>query len=244
MHDRGEVSSDVAVPATLSDSYGASIRPGSHLAVQRKLYLRGGKRFFDFVASAIGLVLLAPILVGIGILVKSSSRGPVLFRQQRVGKDGKPFWILKFRSMMDGAERAGVGITPNSDPRVTRPGVLLRKWKLDELPQLWNVLVGEMSLVGPRPELPSYVLGYTIEQKEVLKVRPGITDPASVRYRDEGSVLERSSDPELLYRKKILPEKLALNLQYLKDISFARDLSLVLGTLRSVMRSSEAKKQA
>jgi lipopolysaccharide/colanic/teichoic acid biosynthesis glycosyltransferase len=156
-----------------------------------------------------------------------------------VGKDGKLFWILKFRSMIDGGERMGNGITPGDDPRVTRIGAFLRKWKLDELPQLWNVLKGEMSLVGPRPELPSYVAEYTPEQKAVLRVKPGITDSASLRYRDEGRVLQQSADPELFYRQKILPDKLSLNLQYLKDVSFAHDLSLMLSTVKSVVRFSQ-----
>lgn len=205
-------------------------------------YVRFGKRAVDVLLSLGSIFLLAPILLVIGLLVKVSSPGPALFRQIRVGKDGKPFWILKFRSMVDGAK--GTGITPDSDQRVTSLGVFLRKWKLDELPQLWNVLKGEMSLVGPRPEVPLYVVGYTSEQKRVLKVRPGITDPASLRYRDEGRVLKECGDPELLYREKILPDKLSLNLQYLKDISFSGDLSLVLATLRSVVRSSEAEKGA
>ena len=146
--------------------------------------------------------------------------------------------------MVDGADQVGNGITPDNDARVTPVGTFLRKWKLDELPQLWNVIVGEMSLVGPRPELASYVAMYTIEQKRVLQVRPGITDPASLQYRDEGRVLQRSADPELLYREKILPEKLLLNLQYLKDISFAYDLSLILVTLKSVLTPSQTKKDA
>ena len=243
MSNRGGVSSNVGVRQELSDSPDTLVQAGSRLASHTGFYSRTGKRLFDFLSCAVGLILLAPILLIIAVLVKSSSRGPVLFRQQRVGKDGKLFWILKFRSMVDGANHTGKGITPKGDPRVTLLGIFLRKWKLDELPQLWNVLIGEMSLVGPRPELPSYVVGYTSEQKLVFKVRPGITDPASVRYRDEGGVLERSSDPELLYREEILPAKLLLNLQYLKEISFRRDLSLLLSTVTSIVRSSEAEKR-
>src|SRR5215472_9486476 len=134
-----------------------SLRANSLLAGHRSFYLQRGKRLTDIVFSLVGIMVLLPVLVIIGTLVKCSSRGPVLFRQQRVGKDGRLFWILKFRSMVDGAERIGNGITPDNDPRVTRLGTILRKWKLDELPQLWNVLAGEMSLVGPRPELPQYV---------------------------------------------------------------------------------------
>lgn len=235
MSNRG-VPSDVAVSAKLSDLHDASVQAASHFKEHRGFYLQRGKRLFDLLASAAGLILLSPILVVIAVLVKSSSRGAVLFQQQRVGKDGRLFNILKFRSMVDGAEHKGKSITSNSDPRITPLGVFLRKWKLDELPQLWNVLIGEMSLVGPRPEVPLYVAGYTVEQKDVLKVRPGITDPASLRYRDEGGLLERSKDLELLYRDKILPEKLSLNLEYLEDISFVRDLSLVLETFASVVK--------
>lgn len=242
MSNRDVASSNIVVLGDVPDPDDASTPLRSSLPKHSGFYLRHGKRLFDFLLSALGIILLAPILVVVGILVKSSSRGPILFRQQRVGKDGKLFWILKFRTMVEGAEYAGTSITPSSDPRVTRLGLFLRTWKLDELPQLWNVLIGEMSLVGPRPEVPLYVVAYTSEQRQVLKVRPGITDPASLRYRDEGGVLQRSPDPELLYREKILPEKLSLNLQYLKDISFARDASLVLATVKSVVKASEAEK--
>jgi lipopolysaccharide/colanic/teichoic acid biosynthesis glycosyltransferase len=216
-----------------------SLHPDLCLENRRSVYLWSGKRFMDFFLSFAGLILLAPLLVVIGGLIKISSKGRILFRQQRVGRDGKLFWIVKFRSMGEGADRVGNGITPENDLRVTRLGIFLRKWKLDELPQLWNVLRGEMSLVGPRPELPFYANGYTAEQRCVLTVKPGITDPASLRYRDEGLVLRQSADPERLYRERILPEKLSLNLQYLKDITFAHDLALILSTVRSVLRRSE-----
>ena len=204
-------------------------------------YARTGKRVFDLLLSVFGLVFLAPLLLVIGGLLKISSPGPVLFRQRRVGKNGSEFWILKFRSMVNGAERSGKGITADDDPRVTPLGVFLRRWKLDELPQLWNVFKGDMSFVGPRPELPSYVREYTPVQVRVLQVRPGITDPASLRYRREGRVLERSADPDRLYRERILPEKLSLNLEYLKEISFTRDLSLLFSTINSVVRSSHGE---
>lgn len=223
--------------ANLSSSDDASVQFASQLTKHRGFYNRRGKRLFDLLTSAAGLVLLSPILVVIAVLIKSCSRGPILFRQLRVGKEERLFRILKFRSMVDGAEHKGKSITSNSDPRVTPLGVVLRKWKLDELPQLWNVLMGEMSLVGPRPEVPSYVVNYTSEQRQVLKIRPGITDPASIRYRNEGSVLDQSDASELLYREKILPEKLSLNLEYLKDISFMRDFSLVVATIRSIVKS-------
>lgn len=243
MPDRQSISPNVAVPRDLSATYKPSVHSDCSLGNRQSLYCRVGKRLVDVSLSLVGLISLAPILVIIGVLVRLSSRGPVLFRQHRVGKDGKLFRVLKFRSMVDGANRMGNGITPDNDPRVTPLGTFLRKWKLDELPQLWNVMIGEMSLVGPRPELASYVAGYTSEQKRVLEVRPGITDPASLKYRDEGCVLQRSADPELLYRERILPEKLSLNLLYLKDISFAYDLSLMLSTIKSVVRFSQTRER-
>lgn len=237
MPSNRSVASNVVVSANFSASHDTSVQPASQLIEHRGFYQRRGKRVFDLITSAIGLLLLSPVFAVIAVLVKSSSRGPILFRQQRVGKDGRLFRVLKFRSMVDGAEHKGKSITSNSDPRVTSLGLVLRKWKLDELPQLWNVLIGEMSLVGPRPEVPSYVVNYTSEQRQVLKIRPGITDPASIRYRNEGGVLDQSDAPELLYREKILPEKLSLNIEYLKDISFTRDFSLVVATLRSIVKS-------
>ena len=235
MLDRGDASRNAMVGVELASSK-SSPRSTMHPQLdQRGFYLAVGKRLIDIVISSFGLILFAPILLIVGGLIKLSSPGPALFRQQRVGKNERLFWILKFRTMVEGAERTGGGITPRNDPRVTPLGVFLRKWKLDELPQLWNVLKGEMSVVGPRPELPSYVAEYTSEQKAVLLVKPGITDPGSLRYRDEGRLLQQNRDPQRLYREKILPDKLALNLQYLKDISFARDLHLIVSTIKSVI---------
>jgi len=206
-------------------------------------YSRWGKRAIDLVSSFFGLLILSPALLVLSALIKLSSPGTVFFRQVRIGKDGRPFWILKFRSMIQGADRMGKGITPGNDPRVTPLGVFLREWKLDELPQLWNVFKGDMSLVGPRPELPVYVAQYSAEQQKVLEVRPGITDPASLRYRDEGAILQRSTDPERLYREEILPDKLALNLQYLRDVSFSYDLSLIFYTIKSVVKHREVEER-
>ena len=210
---------------------------------QQGLYLRGGKRVVDILLSFFGLALLLPFLFIIGGIIKISSKGPILYRQIRIGKNGKPFWILKFRSMTDGADRIGACITPANDSRITSVGSFLRKWKLDELPQLWNVLNGDMSLIGPRPEVAAYVAGYSDEQKRVLEVRPGITDLASLRYRDEGSVLQQSPDPDRLYREEILPEKLLLNLQYLHNVSFAEDISLLLRTLKSIIGRRPAEER-
>ena len=205
-------------------------------------YQSFGKRSLDVLFSALGLALFSPLLLLIAVAIKTTSAGPVLFRQLRVGRGGKLFLICKFRTMVQGAGLMGPGFTRANDPRVTPIGHRLRKWKLDELPQLWNVFRGEMSCVGPRPELPLYVDLYTTEQKQVLTVRPGITDPASLRYRNEGQLLQDSSDAERLYREHILPDKLSLNLQYMREISVVRDVFLILSTLQSVFRTTVSER--
>ncbi|MGC2332165.1 MAG: sugar transferase [Candidatus Acidiferrales bacterium] len=236
MSNLGKVASNPAPDSPAAQN--VPVYADSGAMTHSRFYVPFGKRLFDFFLSLLATLLLAPILVIIAGLVKLSSPGPVFFRQIRVGKDGKWFRILKFRSMVDGAEWMGLGITSGDDPRITRLGAHLRRWKLDELPQLWNVLKGEMSFVGPRPELPVYVARYSDEQKEVLRVRPGITDPASIQYRHEETLLEGSSGPEELYLEKILPHKIALNLAYLKEISFVNDLSLMLSTVKSIVSFS------
>src|SRR5580698_1036748 len=207
-------------------------------------YARSGKRMFDIAASALGLLVLSPLLVVLSGLIRLTSRGPALFLQERVGQGGKPFRIVKFRSMQDqpGLAQvesssdgfAGPFITSAEDPRITPVGRILRRFKLDELPQLWNVLRGDMSLVGPHPEVPHYVASYSASQGRVLTVRPGITDPASVAYRHEEDLLAGRSDPDSYYRQVILPDKLRLNLEYLSKISFLSDLSLMLRTTSSI----------
>jgi len=197
-------------------------------------YRRIGKRVFDIGASILGLVLLAPVFALCTIMIKLDSLGPVFFRQNRVGKAERRFRILKFRAMVDGAEHAGPAITSFGDARVTRLGAVLRRLKIDELPQLWNVLKGDMSLVGPRPELPEYVKTYSPQQLRVLMVRPGITDIASIRYRDEEQVLHQSNDAERFYREIVLPHKLALNLEYTEKVSFFYDLYLICLTVWSL----------
>ncbi len=192
------------------------------------------KRTFDVIASAIGLILLAPVFLGVALLVKLSGRGPVFFRQRRVGRHFRHFTIYKFRTMVVGAQSMGPGVTPAGDPRVTPIGRLLRQSKLDELPQLINVLSGDMSLVGPRPELPQYVELFRAEYAEILTVRPGITDPASIAYRDESPLLEQGREPEEQYLQVILPEKLRLAREYVHKSSFAYDLKLILTTLVTV----------
>lgn len=201
-------------------------------------YREVGKRSIDVASSLVGLVVLLPALIVVGILVKCTSIGPILYWQDRVGRGGKVFRIAKFRSMVAGADQKGPSITSSGDARVTRFGAILRKFKIDELPQLWNVLKGEMSLVGPRPELPQYVASYTGEQRRVLCVRPGITDLASIRYRHEERILAKSKNPEDFYRNVVLPHKLQLNLIYIQKTSFLFDTRLLLQTMKSLFVSN------
>ncbi len=189
------------------------------------------KRLFDLAAAGTGLLVLAPLLAAIGLLILVEDGRPVFFRQERVGRDGRPFRIWKFRTMVRDAERRGTAITVGRDPRITRIGHWLRRFKLDELPQLWNVVRGEMSLVGPRPEVPRYVSLYTPEQRRVLALVPGITDPASIAYRDEAALLAESDDPERLYVERIMPDKIRINLDYAARRSLWSDLRVILETL-------------
>lgn len=192
------------------------------------------KRLFDIVAAGLGLLLLWPVLLAAAVWVKLDSPGPALFRQIRVGRLGVPFTIHKFRTMR---VAPGAAITVGADPRITRAGQVLRQTKLDELPQLWDVLRGAMSLVGPRPELPKYVELYPAELRErVLSVRPGITDPASLAFSHEAELLAAAADPEREYREVILPAKLRLSADYASRASLLTDLGLILATLRRVLR--------
>lgn len=195
------------------------------------------KRAFDLIASAAGLLLLAPLLLAIALWVRLDSPGPALFRQERIGRAGRPFRICKFRTMVADAPSRGLQITTGRDPRITRAGDFLRRTKLDELPQLLNVLTGEMSLVGPRPEVPRYVALYpSATRAVVLSVRPGLTDEAAIRYADESSLLATAPDPEKTYVEDILPKKLALYEEYVARRSFAGDLALIFRTLRRIWR--------
>ena len=197
------------------------------------------RRVLDVAVSATVLVLLAPLLAAIALLVKLDSRGPVLFAQMRVGRGCAPFRLLKFRTMTTDAPARGPSLTVGADPRITRVGAVLRRYKLDELPQFANVLRGDMSLVGPRPEVPGYVALYTEEQRRVLAQRPGITDPASLAYHDEASLLGEFDDPERAYREQVLPKKLAISLDYLARRTVASDLCVLAETaLRMVVRSN------
>jgi lipopolysaccharide/colanic/teichoic acid biosynthesis glycosyltransferase len=188
------------------------------------------KRIFDIAISSLALLLCAPLFLLIAALIKWDSTGPVFFTQQRMGKNFCPFWIYKFRSMVADAPHKGGPITFGKDARITRVGRFLRKTKLDELPQLINVLKGEMSLVGPRPEVPAYVELFRREYEEILQVYPGLTDLASLKYRDEAAILAQSNDPERAYVEHVLPDKIKLAKEYVSKSSFLFDLALILKT--------------
>lgn len=190
------------------------------------------KRTFDLAGAGLGVVLLAPLLALLAILVKIEDRGPIFYRQERVGYRGRQFRIWKFRTMVPDAEARGLPLTVWRDPRVTRIGAWLRRLKLDELPQLFNVLVGDMSLVGPRPEVPRYVASYTAAERRVLELVPGITDDASLRYVDESTMFAAAADPERRYVEEILPDKIRLNLAYAARATVWTDCRLILATLR------------
>ena len=194
------------------------------------------KRCFDFVASGAGILVLTPLLAVVAVIIKLDSPGPVFFRQARVGRNFVNFHIFKFRTMVIDAESRGAQISSAGDPRITRLGTFLRKYKIDELPQLFNVFLGEMSLVGPRPEVPRYVEMFRGEYEEVLSVKPGITDFASLEYKDENDLLRGVADPEKVYIETILPRKLAFSRRYLKERGFMTDFLLIIRTIMSLFR--------
>jgi lipopolysaccharide/colanic/teichoic acid biosynthesis glycosyltransferase len=189
------------------------------------------RRGLDVAVAALGLLVLAPLLAVVALLVRATSAGPVLFRQERVGRGMVPFHLLKFRTMVADAPSRGPAITVGADPRVTPVGALLRRTKLDELPQLLNVLRGDMSLVGPRPEVPSYAALYDDAERRIFTVRPGITDPSSLHYHDESAVLAGYPDPERAYREIVLPHKIALSLAYVDTRSVWTDIGLLVRTV-------------
>lgn len=195
------------------------------------------KRIFDILVSATALLLLLPLLLVLAVAVALGSQGGAFFRQTRVGKDGRTFQLLKFRSMRPGSEAQGQITVGGRDPRITGIGQFLRKTKLDELPQLWNVLIGDMSIVGPRPEVPKYVALYTPEQRRVLSVRPGITGMASIAYINENEVLGRSADPERTYIEEVMPAKLELDLQYVNKPGVLTDLRIIGRTIGKLIGS-------
>lgn len=195
------------------------------------------KRLFDIVAASAGLFVLSPALAAAALWVKLDSKGPIFYRQERIGRDGVPFRIWKFRTMVIDADRKGTLVTVgDSDPRITRAGYWLRKTKLDELPQLLNVLAGQMSFVGPRPEVKKYVDLYTSEQRAILAVRPGITDQASIAYRRESEILATKTNPEEYYRRVVMGRKIALNLRYLKQRTIITDIALIFRTIFRIGR--------
>jgi len=190
------------------------------------------KRIFDVVSSFIGLVILAIPMLIISLAIKLDDGGSVFFRQKRVGKDFKVFEILKFRTMVEDAPKKGRQITADGDDRITKVGHVLRKLKLDELPQLINVFLGQMSVVGPRPEVPKY----DETQRQVLLIKPGITDLASIKYRSESEILAKAKDPEKVYIEEIMPHKLSLNLEYIEDMSFLYDIKLIFKTFGAIVK--------
>ena len=194
------------------------------------------KRLFDIVASGLGLLVLSPLFLILAIWIKLDSIGPVFYRQVRVGKDNKDFRIFKFRSMRVGSDKGSLVTIGGRDPRITRSGYIIRKLKLDELPQLINVFIGDMSLVGPRPEVRHYVNYWTPEQMRVLDVRPGITDPASIKFRNENELMEQAEDPEDYYINVIMQEKLKLYLEYVKNHSFWGDIRLIFKTFWVIIK--------
>lgn len=193
------------------------------------------KRLLDITASGLGLIFLSPLFLIVALWIKSDSPGPVFYRQSRVGRYGKDFRLFKFRSMRVGSDKKGLITVGGHDPRVTRSGYYIRKYKLDELPQLINVFIGDMSLVGPRPEVRKYVDLYTPEQLHVLDVRPGITDLASIRYRNENELLAKASDPEQYYREVVMQDKLRINLEYVSNHSFWYDIKLIFRTFWAIV---------
>lgn len=193
------------------------------------------KRLFDIIASGCGLLVLSFVFLIMAIWIKLDSNGPVFYRQVRVGRHNKDFRIFKFRSMRVGADKGSLVTIGGRDPRITRSGYFIRKYKLDELPQLINVFLGQMSLVGPRPEVRHYVNYWTPEQIHVLDVRPGITDPASIKFRNENELMGKAEDPENFYINVIMQEKIKLYLEYVKNASFWYDIKLIFKTLKVIV---------
>jgi len=193
------------------------------------------KRFMDIIGALAGLILLSPLLLGIALAIVSDSRGGVFYRQQRVGKNGSIFKLYKFRSMRPLSEQKGLLTVGDKDNRITRVGYFIRKYKLDELPQLINILKGDMSIVGPRPEVEKYVNLYTPDQRKVLTVRPGLTDYASLEYFKESELLAKSENPENTYIQDIMPEKLRLNLKYIEEHNLLIDLKIIGKTIKKIV---------
>ena len=193
-------------------------------------------RFCDILFSLLGLLLLSPLFLIVALWIVIDNPGPVFYRQERVGKDGKDFYLIKFRSMRVGADKESLITVGDRDPRITKAGYYIRKYKLDELPQLWNVLIGDMSFVGPRPEVRKYVDLYTDEQRCVLSVRPGITDNASIEYMDESALLAQAENPDKIYVEQIIPAKIALNMRYINHRTLGEYLKIIYLTITKIIR--------
>ena len=193
-------------------------------------------RFFDILLSSIGLILLSPLLVLVYVLVRLESRGPGFYSQKRIGKDGVPFRLYKFRSMRRGSDKGHLITVGGRDSRITKVGFYIRKYKIDELPQLWNVLIGDMSLVGPRPEVERYVRLYTPEQRIVLSVKPGITDYASIAFSNENELLGQAKDPEEMYINEIMPKKIEYNLNFINNRTLVEYFKIIFMTLCKIIQ--------
>lgn len=189
------------------------------------------KRIFDITASFFGLIILSPLLIPIALWIGLSSKGGIFYTQTRVGKNNKDFKLYKFRSMRVNSDKQGLLTVGSKDNRITKAGYFIRKYKIDELPQLLNVLKGDMSFVGPRPEVRRYVEMYTEEQKQVLKVRPGITDPASIKYRNENDLLSKADNAEQYYIANVMPDKLKINIDYINNRTFFKDIKIIFQTI-------------
>lgn len=193
-------------------------------------------RFFDIIFSIMGLVILSPLFIVLYLLIRIESKGGGFYSQERIGKNGKPFKLYKFRSMRIGSDKKGLITIGEKDNRITKTGFILRKYKLDELPQLWNVFIGDMSLVGPRPEVKKYTDLYTEEQKQVLHVRPGITDWASIKYVDENKILGESKTPDEAYVNLIMPNKIKLNMVYIQNQTLGEYFKIIFTTFKEIVR--------
>jgi lipopolysaccharide/colanic/teichoic acid biosynthesis glycosyltransferase len=210
--------------------------PAANIPLAPSAWTLALKRVIDVLGSALGLVVLWPLLAGIAIAIKLDSPGPAFFRQERIGKDGQPFRIFKFRSMIAGAAQTGTAITIRADSRITRVGAFLRRTKLDELPQLINVLLGDMSLVGPRPEVQAFIKLYTPQQRAIiLSLRPGMTDYAAILFRDESSLLDGRDDPIKIYQHEIMPIKFAYYERYSRDVGLVNDMRIIAATVSLLM---------
>lgn len=204
--------------------------------MQDSFYSSFGKRWFDIAASLIGLILLSPVFIVISLLIKLVDGGPIFYKQERIGRDFRPFLLIKFRTMTVDADKMGPLVTAGDDRRVTKIGKFLRKTKLDELPQLLNVLKGDMSIVGPRPEVEKYVKEYEDDYKHILRVKPGITDYATVEYRNEEEILKAFVNPEEGYIREILPKKIKLYRKYIAEMGFKTDLKIIINTIIKVIK--------